>query len=105
LRRGWPSGCSSVFARDAWLQIQQLQLQVAQRLAALAVLRDPLLTKTFFQYPDLQLRKLQRTIFGFQLLLELRDHGGNHGIVGRWHDRLCRRAHDVSVLTSFDVDM
>src|SRR3984957_15876900 len=33
-----------LFARDAWLQIQQLQLQVAQRLAALAVLRDQLLT-------------------------------------------------------------
>ncbi len=64
------------FARYARLQIQQLQLQIAQRLAALAVTRDTIPPKTLFQRTDLQPRIIQFArlrfellLFGFQLLL------------------------------------
>src|SRR5271157_2030297 len=60
---------------DARLQLQQLQLLVAELFAARPVLRNPLLTQPLFQHPDLQLRVLQtlfrRTQLPFQLFNNL----------------------------------
>jgi hypothetical protein len=65
LRRGLPAACCrwfqrlalalglNLFARYAWLQIEQFQLKIAQRLAVLAVSLDALLAKTLFEHPDL----------------------------------------------------
>jgi hypothetical protein len=50
----------------ARLQVQQVQLRVAQLLAGRAVLLDALQAQAFFQNPDLHLRP-------GQLLFELRD--------------------------------
>ena len=53
-------------AADAGFQLQQLQLQIAQTLAARTVLGDALETQPLFQHLDLQLGKLQ-------LVLEIRQ--------------------------------
>jgi hypothetical protein len=56
--------------RYARLQIQQLELQIAQRLRALAVARDALQPQAFFKHLDLDLGQSQNLILARQLFLE-----------------------------------
>ena len=117
-RRGWRGERSALalrlnlLAADARLQLEQLQLQIAELLAVLAVLGDERKTKTLFQNLYLQLRilKLARgrlhlaglcvelLCLGVELLLQLRNERGNDGIGVRRNSRLRRRTHDASLI-------
>src|ERR1019366_9219258 len=61
---------------DARLQLQQLQLRVGELFAARTILRNPLLTQSLFQHPDLQLRVLQTLLRRTQLPFQLFDDLG-----------------------------
>ncbi len=105
-----------LLARYARLQIQQLQLQIAQRLAALAISGDTVQAKALFQNLDLDLCQGQRLILARQplisvrdllvlvgqLRLKLRDDLAQRRI--RLRDRLCRETQDVLWITDIAVD-
>src|ERR1700686_30325 len=117
-RRGWRGERSALalrlnlLAADARLQLEQLQLEIAELLAVLAVLGDERKTKTLFQNLYLQLRilKLARGRLHLpglgvellcsrvELLLQLRNERGNDGIGVRRYSRLRRRTHDASLI-------
>ena len=96
-----------LLARYTRLQIQQLQLQIAQRLAALAVPGDTVQAKALFQNLDLYLRQGQRLILTRQKLIPICDllvpfHQGRLKLredlaeLRIWlRNRLCREIHDV----------
>ena len=71
-RRGWQRLAFALGryfrVADAGFEFQQLQLQIAQRLAARAVLGDPLLAQPLFQNLDLQLRIFEFVRRRIQLL-------------------------------------
>ena len=50
--------CLDFFAADAGLQLKQIQLQIAEFLARLAILGDASQTQTLFQQLNFQLRIL-----------------------------------------------
>ena len=109
----------NLFARYARLQIQQFELKIAQRLAALAVPLDALLAKTLFQHADLQLRVIQFAALRCELLLllfnlispliqlrlKLRDELNKNSIGVRLGRGLWRRTHDASLIADRVVDM
>ena len=98
----------NLLARYARLQVKQLKLQIAQRLAALAIPGDAVQAKALFQNLDLDLGQGQRLILAGQQLIsacdllvpfrnlrmKLRDDLGQyriglrHGLRGQVHDVL-----------------
>ena len=106
-----------LLARYARLKIQQLQLQIAQRLAALAVPSDAVQAQALLQKPDLYFGKGKRLILASQLLiffsklnsvvgqlcLQLRYDLGKL-CVGPWH-LSCGERQDVLKISDITVDL